>query len=500
MTNRPTQGIRGAGPADAAAAAAASEAVDTQRQQLQELLAQPQVLAQIAARFGRTTFEQRQGHVFEWAHELSFNLDAIAKSADVRARVTTWLGQPHDPADLRLVHTDGSTVGEVQAKVVAGAAARLSRHVGIAHDKYAGMQLLAPSDHVEEADSLLTRRLAMPGGLLHERYEDVRGRLTDSVQHEGIQSTSLDSEELRGISADPKRYLDDLIGANQLRQLFLAGGAAAVVGATVTGVSQVASARVANGSFGAVPWTDIGVAAAAQAATSAAVAVGGQALSLGAQHAVADGATGVVEALAGSTLPFAIARGVYDVAVVAHGVATGRLAGDEAALAISESVLRTGAVYACAAIGQVVIPVPLVGALVGGTVGRYGAAMVVQGLRVALAGRAESRVWDEQYAQLLELTARTEATAQAQLAELSETAMHYDTAFAERVLPALERLNANHGFRSPDAVLTDLADITRAYGGRPIFTTMHRFDAFMNDPLSTLNLDLGGSRRNGSES
>jgi hypothetical protein len=75
---------------------------------LQYLLGQQGTVHALQDRFANIGAEQRGGHVFEWEHEVTFNLDAIAKHEQVRARVTEWLGEPHAPADLRLYDASGA--------------------------------------------------------------------------------------------------------------------------------------------------------------------------------------------------------------------------------------------------------------------------------------------------------------------------------------------------------------------------------------------------------
>ena len=476
------------GAVDAASWAAADEATGHGREQLAYLLDQRDVVAKINDRFGNLQLPQRQGHVFEWMHELSFNLDAIAHDDEARLRVTTWLGQPHAPADLRLYGPSGEVISETQAKVIDDATRRIAGEHGLSDPKYAEMHLLVPRDHVPPTEDLLDRRLAMPEGPLHPRYAEVKSRLTDHVSHGETNSDPVSTEELRTAANDPGGYLHTLVDRTELHQLLQAGGAAALTAALVGSITATAVARIQTGSFSEIPWTSVACQAAKSGATAGVVAFSGQAISLAAQHAVADGATGAIEAIVGGTLPFAIARGAWGIAGAAHGWATGRLGPEEAATAATEAIIRTGAVWACASIGQAAIPIPIVGAMVGGLVGQYGATMVVQGLRLALAARDMSAAWDREYEQLLAETHRIEKQAQADLAKLNDLAAQYRTAFTDRVLPALELVEEQSSCSDPDTVLQQLAQLTLTYAGTPMFATVTEFDAFMADHSQVLRL------------
>lgn len=480
--------------ADAASWATANQATETGREQLAYLLDQPDIVTKLNERFGNLQPEQRQGHVFEWMHELSFNLDAIARDDQARLRVTTWLGQPHAPADLRLYSPSGQILDETQAKVIGDATRRIAGEHGISASKYDEMNLLVPSDHVAPTQDLLVRRLGMPEGPLHSRYADVRERLTDRLTHGETNSEPVSTDELRATAEDPGAHLRELLDSNQLSQFLIAGGAATVAATLVASITVTAVSRVRTGGFSAIPWTSVACQAAMSGATAGVTAMGAQGISLAAQHAVAAGATGAVEAFAGGTLPYAVARGAWAVAGAAHGWATGRLGPAAAAAAATEAVARTGAMWACAAIGQAVIPVPIVGALVGGMVGQYGATMMIQGIHLALAARDMSAEWDREYEQLLAETQRLEEWARAEREQLNVIASEYRTAFTDRVLPALDLLQHDFWCADPDTVLQELANLTLTYAGSPLFTTVTEFNAFMVDESLSLVLDLGGGR------
>ena len=490
---RPWHGAIPNAAADGAAWAGAEELTHVSREQLQIMLAQPDTLSRMHERFANLGEPQQAGHMFEWQQELTFNLDAVAKHVEVRAEVTEWIGQSHAPADLRLVDAHGHVLSEVQTKVVESTSHRLGSVDGLAADRYHDMQLVVPADHLATAESLLDRRLAMPSGLWHDRYIDVRGRLDDHIDYRGVSSEAVSRHELIAVTQDPDGYLDRLIDHNVLDQFLLAGEAGLSSGLLRAAV-LLAAAAGGESSTG-LPWAQAGLAGARGALRSAVVTVEGQAISLAAQHAVADGAGAVAGALAGAlaegVLPFALARGVLDIGVAAHGFATGRLSAGAAAEATAQAVVRNGAVWACATVGQVVIPVPIVGSVVGAVVGQLGTAMIVKGVQLAVLGRDRSAQWDAAYELLLAQTAQIQAVAAVDLDRLRSTADLEATAFGVRVLPALSELSAIVGHGQSDDVLARLAHLTRCYARAPLFTSTMEFERFMTNPETMLVLDLG---------
>lgn len=476
--------------ADAAVWEIANHANASTREQLALLLGQQETVEEISRRFGNLEIGQKSGHVFEWMHELTFNLDAIAKHDSVRARVTTWLGEPHAPDDLRIVDQTGETLQRVQAKVVQSVSQRLASHNGLSDPKYAGMERLIPSDHVGPTDSLLERRLSMPDGPLHARYEETRSHLTDHIEAGQVQSAPVSTEDVRRAAADPEQYLADHVGDNHLKQTLNTAGAAAAAGAVIAGASAIGQHVISSGSVQGIDWTSTAVLAAKAGAKQGAISAAANVLSVHAQHRLADGATGAIEQLSGGTLSFAIARGALDISMIAHGVATGRMTESQAAVAATESLTRTGAVWACAAAGQTLIPIPVVGAMVGGIVGQYGATVMSQGIRIAIAARDLDRQWDAEYDKLLAEIALVESLAASDLAEIRDLSEQHQMAFSEYLLPSLERLDGSIGAGSPNDVLAELARIMTQFGAAPIFASVSEFDDFMRDDLSVLELKL----------
>ncbi len=454
------------------------------------LLQQRDVAARIAERFCNVAEAQRQGHVFEWMHELSFNLKAIAADDDARLWVTTWLGQPHDAADLQLFGPYGETLAEVQAKVVSGVAQRLAPVNGLSATKYEGMQLLVPQDHVASTKDLIDRRLAMPEGPLHERYTDVAARVTDRVQYGDLTSDPVTTAQLTDAARDPEGHVSGLIRQGRLKDVAVGGASAAAVAGLTTGLVDVATAYVRTGSLDDVAWPELARRAAQRALQAGAVAAIAEGISGAAQQASANGAGHWTESLVDGGLDFAMGTAVVELAGVALGVATGRLSAEEAAWAAAEALTKSLAGWACAAVGQCLIPIPVVGAVIGRVVGQYGAAMMIQGLRLAVLARDRSAAWDAEYEALLRHTAEMQAVAAAELHEVDELLAAYETGFRSHVLPRLRSLQGLVDTGHPDEVLEHLGALTRSYCGTPLFSSLAEFDALMVENTFTLVLSL----------
>ncbi|MGX5692490.1 hypothetical protein ACWKWA_04835 [Dermacoccus abyssi] len=462
-------------------------ATSTVREQLTYLLNQPDELASMTRRVRGVTAEQRMGHQLEWWHEFTFNMDAIAKGSAERLHATAGLGRPHDPSDLELVDSVGRILRDYQAKVVASPSARLSSVSGLRAAKYDGMGLLVPTDDLSDTQQILDRRLAMPDGPLHGSYRSVSERLTDRVQDGKIESSPIDRQTLADL------HPEDTVAAaklsNYVEQLGKSGLAGGLVGAASGAATSVAGQWFSSRDLRSIDWIEVAKRSSVAAVRQAGIAVLAQGISIHGQN-LANTGSSFGDLLGSSNLPVIIARSSIEVGVIAHAWATGEIDAAEAASRAAETLSRSTVVWACSVAGQALIPVPVVGAVLGGVVGTIAVGATVQGLKLALLSRAADKRFDAEYSAMLDECERLTATAAAELKDLERLAAANDLAWTTTVLPALEHVQATINTNRPDLVLDELATLTRTYGGTPLFASMQEFDDFMTDPLSVLTLDL----------
>ncbi|MCU1483163.1 MAG: hypothetical protein JWQ19_3949 [Subtercola sp.] len=473
------------GGADAALWELADEGTRRLAAETVETLRTREIVVDLAARYANVGTAHRAGHLFEVMHASSFNRDAIAHGAGIRAQVTGWMsgGSQAAAADIRLVD-HGHLVGEAQAKLV-------ERTTTLAHEvargSYDGMQRLVAADKLQAVSDLLDRRLTLNAdGLRYADYEDARAHLTDQLHAGDIHSQSLTSEAVQRAAENPVGWADGQVFGAAGRQALTAAGLGAAGGAAVAAVLSAARsvAQVRAGETSAA-----GAAATAAAAAARGAAQAGAVTGLGEAVRVAAGADLLPDALGGGTLPLALARAVYGVAEAGVSFARGDIDAAQFAGRSCESTLTVGLVWACGAVGQTVIPVPVVGALVGGVVGRISATVIVQGTQFALAAARADRLAEERIAILEAETAAAVMTAAA-LGDAVEALGAERNAFVTAtVLPQLSGALTSLAAARTDDALGRLAEVTRQFAGHPVFCTMAEFDAWMRDPFATLTLD-----------
>ncbi|MBB4982040.1 hypothetical protein [Streptomyces nymphaeiformis] len=469
------------GAADQAAWTVADAATRRLAEATVETLRTRETVERLARRYVDIGNAQRAGHLFEVRHALSFNQNAIRAGASVRAVVTEWAqgGSQTAAADLHLVDR-GRLVGQAQAKLVDRVSTTAHQ---MARPDYEGMTRLVAGDRVAAVDGLLGRRLTMsPEGVGFTDYADAHAHLTDRLTYGDVASDPVDLADAHRSARDPMRWARGEAVRTAGREAVAAAGTAAAVGGLVTGAVSAAGqlARVRAGETSAAAAALTAAASAAQAAARSGAVAG-----LGSVIRTASRAGRLPAVLGGGDLSFATAGAAYAVAEAGVALARGQIDAGEFAARSAEATLRTGLGWACGAVAQTVIPVPVVGALVGGLVGQAAGALITQGLQASLVA---IRGTDEPGAHLLERELLTASLTSGLLASAA-AALGPTTRASSVVLPGLESVRNRLAGTDPTTALSALATLTSTEAGRPVFLTPEEFDAWMAAEDAPLLLD-----------
>lgn len=495
-------------PFEAAAEQAGAEMLANARA-LTEITRSTPKLEQLVESYGEGNAAQFGGRLLEFLSEASFNADAAQQGESVRVYMTHFASpfapaDPASPADLQVFSATGEILGEFQSKSVSDTARRVHE---LAQAKYSGMKLLVPSDHVEPTEALVDRRIqqANPDFLNRADYESLRERLTGSIRHGSVRSEGFDENAIAAAARDPrgaldsldKKYEDARASAEQrateatfesiAASALSAGLAAASVTALLQGARSMATVRAGEMSPTAAALATASDCAAAFA-RAALVGAGGQGLS-----ALTD-AGFVPEGLGAGTLPFALARSGVAVAETSLAYARGQLSGPEAAARMGESLSRTSIVWAASIVGQAAIPVPVVGALIGGTVGSVCSTVAIKGIQSTVALAQDARTEREILAQLEVEVAAALVVLDEERRIIDQLARAHESAFNITILPALDRLEATLAGGSTESALTQVNRLIVLFGQAPLFGTFNEFDHWMADRGSALVIRPNGRR------
>ena len=419
-----------------------------------------------------------QGRALEFLEVLKFNRAAAEAGSSLHASATHFI-DPHAAADVLI--RDGSTVvQEVQAKSY-GRLADAARV--LAEDKYQGMDRLVPKDQSTELRALLERHEGLYGtsSPRAESLVDVKQHLTGELQADGIRSGGTTREQAEFAARHPQAAEMQLRGAAVLKEVGQAGLVGAAVGGGLQGAFSAIhqGMRLGQGETTATEAIVITIKATASGAVrGGAVASGSRVIAIVANEA------GVGRIL-GEMGPGAIANAIFEAGLSTHRFARGEIDHEAYREELGGAALRATASTYCGMAGQLLIPIPVIGAAVGAVSGYVAAAVLVEsgvlGLGsnniVAIAEDRQAVIERECAAAILELR-----RCQQELQQLEES---YGEGFRQTFRPLLDELRDHQQAGLYRNSLERLVRMGDALGHALPWRRFEEFDAFMrNDELA----------------
>ena len=422
-----------------------------------------------------------QGRAFEFLEVLKFNREAALQGSDLSA-VATHYTDPASAADI-LIQKAGSTVGEVQAKSYEHAAQSLR---ALAKEKYQGMQRLVPSDQVDGQADLLAKRLqnAPPDQLNRPEYQDIQENLSGKLRSGNVESPGTSRVESDAAVNNPAQTVLTLKGTQALEEIGKAGLTGAAVGGGMGllfhGMMNAYHAKKGH-KTNSEAIIDTVKGTASVAARSGVVTAGAKTIAIAARQ------TGLSGFAAGAG-PAVVANAVLEAGLGVHRYIKGEIGGDELKEQVGGAVLRGGAAYYCGIAGQVLIPIPVVGALVGSIVGYTASAVLLQ---AGILGAGPSNMVENAKKRRKEIEAmcfETVKRMELERAEIMATSKQYDLDYNQRILPAMDIFESALALSHPMAAMNALADLNEAFGSSLPFRNLKEFDEWMEDPDTVLQL------------
>ena len=422
-----------------------------------------------------------QGRALEFLEVLKFNRAAAEAGSTLRASATHF-SDSHSPADV-LIRDGSAVIKEVQAKSY-GNAANAAR--ALAAEKYQGMDRLVPKEKTEELKALLERHERRYGASSPhaEGFADVKKNLTGELQSDGISSGGSNRDELEFAARYPQTAKIQLRGSAALKEV----GQAGLVGAAVGGGLQGAFAaihqgmRLRQGETTATEAIVITIKATASGSLRGGFVAGSsRAIAIAAQQ------KGVAQIL-GEMGPAALANAILEASLSTHRFAQGEIDFQEYQQDLGGAALRATASTYCGMAGQLLIPVPVVGAAVGAVSGYVAAAVLLEsgvlGLGsnniVTIAEERQAQIERECAASILEMR-----RCQQELQRLEET---YGHDFQEIFAPLLDELKSHQSAGLHRNSFERLVKIGHAFGVALPWKDIDEFDTFMNDDNKDLVL------------
>lgn len=434
-------------------------------------------LEQLANKWKNVAADKAQGHLFEQLEVVKFNLDALKKDSDLFAKTTASMGFSTDPVDI-VIKRGQETLREVQAKSC-NSAARSA--FALSQDKYEEMARLAPSDQAQKIEELLKKRIES-GTLKAEDYEQTLRNFKKSLAHEDVSSSGTTYQEAldsRNIET-AKNIADKFKLKSALTDMHESGKRAGNVGALVTGsistVTGLHSMYKGDIEIGELT-SRVTVDAAKGYATGYVVT----AMSKGITHSTTNFlGKSVARSFARSNAPVAIAAGVVNTSKSFIAYINGDIDSEQLLEEVSHTAITSTSSFYYGALGQVAIPIPVVGALIGAGVGYFIGNMLHQSGLIAL---GDSKVVKEakerrDVVQAMCLAAITEI--RKNRIELESYLETYFSQSKNEFSEAFSLLDNSLSEWNPDNFVSGLERVNNQFGTSLQFKSFVEFDDFMN--------------------
>ncbi len=433
-------------------------------------------LVELAEKWKNVAADKAQGHMFEQLEVIKFNLDALKKDSDLFAKTTASMGFPTDPVDI-IISNGKETLREVQAKSC-NSAARSA--FALSNEKYQEMQRLAPQDQVKKIKELLEKRIEA-GTLKAEDYEQTYRNLTESLEYGEIRSSGTTYNE--ALKATDSQVAEDIANQSKLEATFVdmhesgkrAGNIGAALSGTTSSVTEFYKVYKGERELGEAT-VNIAISTAKGYATGYTVTALSKGITHSVTHVLGDG---VSKALARSNAPVAIASGIISSSKSMVSYLKGDIELEQLSDEITHTAITSSASFYYGALGQVMIPIPVVGSIVGAGVGYMIGNLIHQSALVALGDSQLVKAAKERRRQIQALClAAVPQIRQNRIALQQQLDQHFE-ARKQLFISAFDSFDLAMNDWEPDQCLEALNAISDQFGTVLPYRSFEEFDSMM---------------------
>jgi len=431
-------------------------------------------LEAVLDQYANTDPGQLQGRALEFLEVLKFNQAAAEAGSSLQATATHF-SDPAAAADV-LIRDGQEVVKQVQAKSYGQAAAAVRT---LAEPKYEGMDRLIPKDQLDHAQAVIDRHQSRFGDVSPNSasYREVREKLTGELRAGDIHSGGTTREQAEFAAQHPQQAALQLKGMAALKEVGQAGVAGAAIGGGLQGVFTALhqSVLVRRNETTASEAVVITLQATASGAVrGGSVAAGSRVIAITARE------LGVGQVL-GDMGPGAMANAVFEAGLSTHRFLQGSISHEQYRDELGGAALRATTATYCGMAGQLLIPVPVVGAAVGAITGYVAAAVLVEsgvlGVGasniVAIAEERRQHVERECAAAILQMRRCQQ--------EIEALEADYRQGFREIFQPLLEQIRTHQQAGDFNDSFVRLVCMGEALGHSLPWRSLAEFDDFMED-------------------
>lgn len=427
-----------------------------------------------------------QGWMLEILETAKFNRVATRNKSDLVAQTTDSLGGAftQHAADIWVKDGSGAVVREAQVKSMKGAS---KTAYALKDEKYKGMQRIGAKEHNPKVKELVKQRSSIDGMVFQEQYQDVQENLAmNGLSHGGIESGGVTRQE--AIEATNSSEALKRARIEKSRDFGFdvhnTGISAAKTGAVIGGgFSTLSNAKkfVKGDTEGMEVVFNIAKDTTQSYITSYMGGAGTRVIEHGLYKFLGES---TAKSIVKSSAPSAMAASIISCSNSIYRYINGDIGQEKLADEISGTAIIGATSFYYGAFGQLVIPIPVVGTLIGSTVGYFIGNMLHQSGVVSLGKTQEVKDAIERRKRIEEFCLYAIPLMQEQREYLEGI---FSTYFEERSFQfesIFERMD-NSLFEDVDEFYSALNDLNLMYGKQLPYKTQVEFDEFMlNDDLS----------------
>jgi hypothetical protein len=446
-------------------------------------------LVTIANDLKKKVSEIAQGHTFEQLEVIKFNFDALKKDSDLFAKTTDAFNKDdlialgykkNDPVVDIVIMQGKNKVREIQAKSYQ--TANLSANE-LSKPQYDSVGKLLPVDQGSDAIKYLDQKIETnPNSSRAGSFKDTKSNLQPKLNHGGVGSEGTTRQE--AINATDVKVAEKIAGEFKLKSALTdrheSGKRAGNVGALMTGgISAVTGFySMSQGDIEIGELTSrIAVNSAKGYATGYVVTAMSKGITHSTTHFLGES---VARSFSRSNAPVAIAAGVVNVSKSLISYMNGDIDSEKLLEEVSHTAITSTSSFYYGALGQVAIPIPVVGAFVGAGVGYFIGNMLHQSGLIAL---GDSQVVKE----AKERRYVVQAICLAAIKEIRKNRIELESYLEAYFSQRKNEFSESFGMLddslydwNPDAFVAGLERINNQFGTSLQFKSFVEFDDFMN--------------------
>lgn len=473
--------------AEHAANLAAEKQTQHISEQTRKVLDDADLIRKISKSRSKMSAEQAQGWLLEQIEVVKFNKDALRKGSNLRAVTTDRMGMTnHEVTDV-IISKGKRPIREFQLKSGKRAA---STAFMLSDPKYAKVDLVGPSDQHDNIQNLYKER-TKTGTLKAKDYASAQQRLHKGIEAEGISSGGTEySEALKATDqaqADKiaSKFERSCIATEMHKSGCEAGKIGAVISGGISGVSGLVYLIQ-----GKVETEEIIAQTVVDAAKGYTTSYVTTAISKGITHITHAGISKIAgeefakvttNAFTKSNAHTALAAGIVQSGKAFVHYLNGEIDHDKLLSEVSHTAITSAGAFYYGALGQAIIPIPVVGAFVGSTVGYFVGNMLHQSGLISLGEPTVVRAARER-------RERIEALCMTAILLMRENRLQLELLLAqhfskrkELLIAAFDDLETSLFDWDTDKFTTGLERVNNAFGAALPFRTFNEFDEFMKD-------------------